>query len=70
MKSNSLIKDVDLFLDDKPYVYALRGKARFCIEKNGFPNKKNEAFKYTDISEIVERNFNISLNSPILIERN
>ena len=63
MKNNSLIKDVELFLDDKPYVYALRGKARLCVEKNGFPNKKNEAFKYTDVREIVEGNFNILENA-------
>ena len=45
MEKKSLIKDVDMFLDDKPSVYAIREKARLIVEKNGFPNKKNEAWK-------------------------
>ena len=59
MEKKSLIKDVEMFLDDKPSVYAIREKARLVVEKNGFPNKKNEAWKYTDIKEILNRDFDI-----------
>ena len=58
MKNNSLIKDVELFLDDKPSVYALRSKARLVVEKVFF-SKKDEAWKYTDVREIINKDFEI-----------
>ncbi len=59
MEKKSLIKDVEMFLDDKPGVYAIREKARLVVEKNGFPDKKNEAWKYTDIKEILNKDFDV-----------
>ena len=52
-----LIKDVNLFLDDKPSVYALREKAKQTLLSTGFPTKKTESWKYTDIQEILKQDF-------------
>ena len=60
MKESSLIKNVDLFLDDKPSVYALRDRAKKCLFDYGFPTKKNENWKYTDVKEILIRDFDIN----------
>ena len=60
MKESSLIKNVDLFLDDKPSVYALRDRAKKSLFDYGFPTKKNENWKYTDVKEILIRDFDIN----------
>ena len=60
MKNNSLLKSVELFLDDKPSVFALRQQARNVLENIGFPSKKNELWKYTDVKEIINSDFDIA----------
>lgn len=55
-----LIKNVNLFLDDKPSVFALRNKARIVLDSIGFPTLKTEAWKYTDIKELINKDFNIN----------
>lgn len=55
-----LIKNVNLFLDDKPSVYALREKAKQILLSTGFPTNKTEAWKYTNVSPIIKSDFNIS----------
>ncbi len=54
-----LIKNIELFLDDKPNVYSIREQARFLLNKVGFPNKKNESWKYTNIANLINKDFNI-----------
>ena len=55
-----LIENIDLFLNDKPSVYALRQGALTALQKRGFPSKKTEAWKYTDIKNILNDTFHIS----------
>ena len=59
MNNASLIKDVELFLDDKPSVFAIRSEAKKAFLGFGFPLTKNEAWKYTNVKEIVEKDFDI-----------
>ena len=51
-----LIQNVKLFLDDKPSIFALREKAKDALIKTGFPTKKTEAWKYTNVEEILKAN--------------
>lgn len=60
MVESALIKDVELFLDEKPSVYALRDRAKRCLINTGFPLGKTEQYKYTDIKEIIDTDFVIS----------
>ncbi len=60
-----LIKEVSLFLDDKPSVYALREKAKKALFSTGFPTKKTESWKYTDVSEIINHSFQINEKEDI-----
>ncbi|MCM1322562.1 MAG: Fe-S cluster assembly protein SufD [Acetobacter sp.] len=60
MTDSPLLKNVKLFLDDKPAVYALRQKARQTLKQTGFPSSKNEAWKYTDLTPILNNDFKIS----------
>lgn len=55
-----LVENIDLFLNDKPTVYALRQTALSALQKNGFPTKKTEAWKYTDIKDIINTRFSIN----------
>lgn len=55
-----LIKNIDLFLNDKPSVFALREKAKNALESIGFPTLKTEAWKYTDIHPIIQSDLNIN----------
>lgn len=57
--NSPLIKNVDLFLDDKPSVFALRNKAKTALLSTGFPNLKTEAWKYTDVRPIINGNFDV-----------
>ena len=52
-----LIKETELFLDDKPAIYGLRQNSRAILKKTGFPTHKTEAWKYTDISPIIKNDF-------------
>ena len=52
-----LIKNIDLFLDDKPSVFALRKKAKDILLQTGFPSSKTEAWKYTNIKNILNSSF-------------
>ena len=52
-----LIQNIELFLDNKPSVFALREKAKSALLKQGFPTHKTEAWKYTDIKELIQKNF-------------
>jgi len=54
-----LIKDIPLFLDDVPAVYALRQKAKKALQNQEYPTKKTEAWKYTDITPILKKDFSI-----------
>lgn len=60
-----LIKDIELFLDDKPSIYALRQKAKQILQQIGFPTLKNEAWKYTPVKSLVNSNFNIDTSDQI-----
>ena len=42
MPALPLVQNVDLFLNDKPSVYALRQKALQSLQKTGFPAKKTK----------------------------
>lgn len=55
-----LIQNIELFLDDKPSVFALREKAKTALLKNGFPTAKTEAWKYTNVKELIQKNFSIN----------
>lgn len=57
--NSPLIKNVALFLDDKPSVFALREKAKNALLSAGFPTLKTEAWKYTDIRPIINSDFDI-----------
>ena len=48
-----LVKDITLFLDDKPSVYALRQKAKEALISTGFPTLKTEAWKYTNVKNLI-----------------
>lgn len=58
--TSPLIKDIELFLNDKPSIFALREKAKNALISSGLPTKKTEAWKYTDVSPIIRSNFDIS----------
>lgn len=58
--SSSLIKNIPLFLDDKPSVYALRETAKKTLQETGFPTAKTEAWKYTNITPILKSDFDIN----------
>lgn len=60
-----LLQNVNLFLDDKPAIFALRQKARNLLLEKGFPTIKTESWKYTDISPILNHNFNINTDEHI-----
>ena len=62
MVNYPLIKDVELFLNDKPSVFALRDKAKRCLNEIGFPTKKTEQYKYTDVKQIISSNFEVLTN--------
>ena len=55
----SLIKDVELFLDDKPAVFALRNKAKQVFLNANALSKKIEAWKYSNVKEIIESDFDV-----------
>ena len=59
--SSSLIKNIPLFLDDKPSVYALRETAKKTLQETGFPTAKTEAWKYTNIAPILKSNLDINI---------
>jgi Fe-S cluster assembly protein SufD len=63
MAEYPIIRDVELFLDDKPNVFAIRQHAKQLIEKIGFPSIKKEAWKYTNISKLIKTDFTIN-NKP------
>lgn len=58
-----LIKDITLFLDDKPSVYALRQKAKNALLATGFPTPKTEAWKYTNVKNLVNMPLKVDSNS-------
>ena len=55
-----LTKSVDLFLNNKPSVFALRETAKKALQKTGFPTLKTETWKYTNITPILQSNFDIN----------
>lgn len=65
MSDFPLIKNTNLFLSDKPSVYAIREKAKNILLKNGYPSTKNESWKYTNIDPILKSNFDISAEQSI-----
>lgn len=65
MTDSPLIQNTELFLNNKPSVFALRQKALQSLKKTGFPNSKNEEWKYTNISEIINSNLKIDTNEQI-----
>ncbi len=62
---DNVLKDISLFLDDKPSVYALRQKARQQLKQTGFPSSKNESWKYTNIAPIINTDFNINTEDHV-----
>ncbi len=44
---------------DNSYISELRGKAIKIFENEGFPTKKNEAWKYTSLNKILKENYSI-----------
>lgn len=58
--SSLLIKEIPLFLDDKPSVFALRESAKKNLQKTGFPTTKTEAWKYTNLSPLLQSDFDIN----------
>ena len=58
-----LVKDITLFLDDKPSVFALRQKAKEALAKSGFPSNKTEAWKYTNIKNLINNSFELNTSS-------
>ena len=48
---NLLKQKADLWGENIPWLSALREKARLIFEKSGLPNKNNEAWKYSFITE-------------------
>ncbi len=63
MPFSKLLKDVNLFLDDKPSVFALRQKAKQHLPTTIFQNQ--ETWRYTNISPILKNNFTISTDEHI-----
>ena len=57
MNKTPLIEDIELFLDDKPSVYAIRENAKQLLAEKKYPNSKNENWKYTNITPIINSNF-------------
>ena len=55
--TSPLIQNINLFLDDKPSVFALRERAKSSLLKQGFPTAKTEAWKYTNVKELIQKNF-------------
>ena len=55
-----LVKDISLFLDDKPSVFALRQKAKTALLTTGFPTAKTEAWKYTNLKKLLQTPFNVN----------
>ena len=60
MTETPLIKDIELFLNDKPNVYAIREQAKTLLNKIGFPSSKTEAWRYTNISNLLKTDFVIN----------
>jgi len=54
-----LIKNISLALEDKPSVFALRDESKKILHQIGFPTKKTEAWKYTNIQPLIEKNLQI-----------
>lgn len=65
MQNSPLIKEIPLFLDDKPAVYALRQKSKKALETTGFPTTKTEAWKYTNTKTLVNTPFNIDMSEAV-----
>ncbi len=60
MAETPLIKNIELFLNDKPNVYAIREQAKSLLNKIGFPSNKTEVWKYTNISNLLKTDFTIN----------
>lgn len=63
--SSPLIKNIELFLDNKPSVFALREKARKALDTSGFPTLKTEAWKYTPVNTLIKQDFNLNTSDKI-----
>jgi len=69
-----ILKNHSYFLESIEYNSEEKIKALVEFEKIGFPNKKNEEYKYTNISEIIDKSYNFfpstydSLSEHILSE--
>ena len=61
---------INLFKDEKqticnnsaPVLNAKRDEAFDCLLANGFPNKKVERYKYTDMQALLEPNYGLNIN--------
>ena len=47
----------------------LREKNLELFYQNGFPNKKDEDWKFTDLNSILSKNFNNITNNDFLLDR-
>jgi len=46
-------------VDVDSYVHGIRTEAIKTFETNGFPTKKEEAWKYTSLNKILKQNFSV-----------
>ena len=53
---------------DNSYISELRGEAIKIFENEGFPTKKNEAWKYTSLNKILKENYSIFQKTENSIE--
>lgn len=65
MPTSPLMQNIDLFLDDKPSVYALRQKALTILKETGFPTQKNESWKYENLTPLLNHKFLINTENHI-----
>lgn len=60
MLTSPLVQNVDLFLNDKPAVFALRQKAQNILNSTGFPTQKDESWKYENLSPLSNHSYQIN----------
>ena len=48
-------QNIELWGEDMPWLVGLREKGAAAFEKNGLPNAKTEAWKYSYIKEKISR---------------
>ena len=62
MNDLPLIQNANMFLSDRPSVYAFRQQSLLSLTKKGYPTLKSEAWKYTDIRPILNQKLTLEHN--------